>query len=83
MLLTGVVVDAEGRPVQDARVALAAAPVEVPDVAVLTGEDGAFSIAAPVAGSYRVAAYGDQGGAQETVEVGHGRDAEVRLVMRP
>ena len=67
----------------DARVALAAAPAEVPDIAVLTGEDGAFSIAVPVSGSYRVAAHGDAGHAQETVEVGAGRAARVRLVIQP
>lgn len=83
MLLSGIVVDAEGRPVADARVALAAAPVEVPDIAVLTGVDGEFSIAVPVAGSYRVAAHGDHGMAQETVEVEHGGAAAVRLVIRP
>jgi Carboxypeptidase regulatory-like domain len=76
-------VDADGRPVADARVSLVAAPVEVPDIAVLTGEDGGFSIGVPVTGSYRVAAYGDQGSAQEPVDVDHGPAAQVRLVLMP
>jgi Carboxypeptidase regulatory-like domain len=83
LLISGVVVDAAGRPVADARVALAAAPVEVPDIAALTGEDGGFSIRVPVTGSYRVAAYGDQERAEETVDVDQGRGAQVRLVLRP
>jgi hypothetical protein len=83
LLLSGVVVDAAGRPVADARVALAAAPVEVPDIAALTGEDGGFSIAVPVTGVYRVAANGDQGRAEETVDVERGQAARVRLVLRP
>jgi hypothetical protein len=83
LLLSGVVVDAEGRPVADARVMLAAAPIEVPDIAVLTGEDGGFSIAVPATGSYRVAAYGEAGLAQETVDVARGRAARVRLVIQP
>jgi hypothetical protein len=83
MLLSGVVVDPAGRPVADARVALTAAPVEVPDVAVLTGEDGEFTLTVPVAGSYRVAAHGDHGLGQETVDVDSGGAAGVRLVIRP
>jgi hypothetical protein len=70
--------------VTDARVALTDAPVEVPDIAVLTGEDGGFSLGVPVAGSYRVAAYGDEGTGQETVDVDRGgRAAQLRLVLRP
>ena len=82
-LLSGVVVDAAGQPVADARVALAAAPVEVPDIAVFTGEDGRFSIGVPVPGAYRVTAYADQGHAEEEVDVERGRTARVRLVLQP
>jgi hypothetical protein len=83
LLLSGVVVDAAGHPVADARVALAAAPVEVPDIAALTGEDGRFSIAVPVTGVYRVAANGDPGHAEETVDVNRGRATRVRLILQP
>ena len=83
MLLSGVVVDAHGRPVRDARVALTAAPVDVPDIAVLTGEDGGFGIAVPVPGTYRLGAYVDSGHGEETVEVEQGGAAGVRLVVRP
>jgi len=83
LLINGVVVNGDGRPVGDARVALVDAPAEVPDIAVLTGEDGHFSIGVPVSGSYRVAAYGDAGHALETVEVGPGGAARVRLVIQP
>jgi hypothetical protein len=69
--------------VADARVALTAAPVEVPDIAVLTGEDGGFSLGVPAAGSYRVAAHGDQGSGQGTVDVERGGAGRVRLVLRP
>jgi hypothetical protein len=81
-LLSGVVVDAAGQPVADARVALAA-PVEVPDIAVLTGEDGSFSIGVPVPGAYRITAHADQGHAEEAVDVERGRTARVRLVLQP
>jgi hypothetical protein len=82
-LLSGVVVDTAGQPVADARVALAAAPVEVPDIAVLTGEDGRFSIGVPVPGAYRVTAHADQGHAEEAVDVERGRTARVQLVLQP
>jgi hypothetical protein len=83
LLLSGVVVDAAGRPVADARVALAAAPVEVPDIAALTDEDGRFSIAVPVTGAYRVTANADQGRAEEAVDVERGQTTRVRLVLQP
>jgi hypothetical protein len=83
LILSGIVVDSTGRPVADARVALAAAPVEVPDIAALTGADGGFSISVPVTGVYRIVAVGDQGRAEETVDVGRAQAPGVRLVLRP
>jgi hypothetical protein len=83
LILTGVVVDPTGRPVADARVALASSPVEVPDVAGLTGEDGAFSLAVPVPGVYRVAAFADQGRAEVTTDVTGEGAGQVRMVLRP
>jgi hypothetical protein len=83
LLISGVVVDAAGQPVGDARVAFTATPVEVPDIAALTGDDGRFSLAVPVAGVYRVAAIGDQGRAEETVDVALGQPKHVRLVLQP
>jgi hypothetical protein len=82
-LIRGVVVDGAGRTVADARVALAAAPVPVPDIAALAEEDGSFALAVPVAGVYRVTANGEQGRAEETVTVDPGHTPRVRLVLRP
>ena len=45
-----------GHPLADAAVAIAAAPVAVPDIAALTGPDGRFAIAAPAPGDYTVVA---------------------------
>ncbi len=81
LLLTGSVVDASGRPVADARVALTTSPVDVPDTALLTGEDGTFSIAVPAEGTYGVTAVTDEGRAEETVDVRRGSDSGVRLVL--
>ena len=54
-LITGHVTDPAGRPVPQARVLFAAAPVATPDIAALTDDDGAFALSAPSAGEYAVA----------------------------
>jgi len=81
LLVIGSVVDAAGHPVPDARVALTSSPVDVPDIALLTGEDGGFSIAVPVEGSYSVTAVTDEGRTEETVQVRRGVESRVRLIL--
>jgi hypothetical protein len=55
-VIAGVVRDGKGDPVAAARVYVVDAPVSLPDIAALTGSDGAFSIGVPVAGWYTVEA---------------------------
>ena len=57
--MAGYVRDAAGAPVEHARVAFADAPVPVPDVALLTGPDGRFALAAPAPGDYELAVAAD------------------------
>ncbi|MGB3186815.1 MAG: carboxypeptidase-like regulatory domain-containing protein [Ornithinimicrobium sp.] len=59
LVLRGMVTKATGEPVADARVALAAGPRALPDVAALTGPDGTFAFGALPPGRYRVEAFGD------------------------
>ena len=59
----------------DVRVALTTSPVDVPDIAVLTGEDGGFSITVPAEGAYGVAAISDEVRTETTVEVRRARRA--------
>jgi hypothetical protein len=54
MIINGTVTDPSGRPVVGATVLIAASPIPVPDIAALTGADGAFSIAVPAPGAYRL-----------------------------
>ena len=82
LVLSGIVTDPAGRPVANARVALAAAPVEFVDVAALTGEDGRFSFGVPVVGVYRVEAFADEGHGAETVDLDASRSITVRVVLR-
>ena len=58
-LIRGVVVAADGRPVAGARVFFRAGPGFLPDIAAVTGEDGAFTLTAPQEGTYQVAAAAD------------------------
>lgn len=61
MIISGVVTDPSGQPVAGAVVAVAAAPVPVPDIAGLTGEDGRFSVIVPAVGRYVLTVHGERG----------------------
>lgn len=62
LLIRGQVVDARGRPVAGARLMWHSAPVDLPDVAALSGADGGFVLAVPVTGRYRLACQSDTHG---------------------
>lgn len=51
-VISGVVRDQAGKPLAEARIGFARAPVALPDVAILTGTDGRFQLSVPVPGSY-------------------------------
>ena len=84
-VIAGVVVDARGNPVEEARVYFVEGPVPLPDIAALTDSDGRFALSAPVSGTYQlgVASEGPEGFMQTTSVVdvrGEPRvDLEVRL----
>ncbi|WP_010149385.1 carboxypeptidase-like regulatory domain-containing protein [Serinicoccus profundi] len=67
--ISGIVLDAAGGPVPGARVALEAGPVPLPDVALLTGDDGTFWLDVPQEGEYVVAAHGEGASARVVVAV--------------
>jgi hypothetical protein len=54
-LIAGIVRDARGRPVPQARVYFTSGPGAVPDIAALTDDSGAFCLSVPLAGIYTVA----------------------------
>ena len=79
-VIRGVVVDADGRPVAGARVSFRSGPGPLPDIAALTARDGSFAVSAPAAGTYQLAAFGDEGApASVTVTVALGETATVEL----
>ena len=59
-VISGIVIDAQGKPVSLARVYFVESPVAVPDVAALTGPDGRFSLSAPVEGRYAIECTADE-----------------------
>ncbi len=65
LLITGHVLDARGRPVAGARLDWVQAPVALPDVALLSGPDGGFTLAVPAAGRYRLRVSSDAHGQAE------------------
>jgi hypothetical protein len=71
LLIHGTVLGASGAPVAGAAVLIAAAPAPVPDVALLSGADGRFTLAVPAPGRYRLGARSDRHGHTEVAfEVG-------------
>ena len=78
----GQVVDPQGNPVTEAAVYIAAAPVNMPDVALLTDEQGNFVIGAPVTGRYEIGARSEPWVAVEVkVEVQEGQSAVVKILF--
>lgn len=78
MVINGIVRDRSGRPVAQARVYFLSGPVPLPDIALLTGADGTFRLAAPVAGSYSLGCTTPDGeSVSRAVEVTGEADASV------
>lgn len=82
--IDGVVRDEAGRPVGDAAILVATAPVPMPDIAALTSADGTFTLAAPAPGAYTIMATCDgYEPARVAVDVAAGRRrTELVIVLR-
>jgi hypothetical protein len=83
-VIAGVVVDAEGNPVEEARVYFVEGPVPLPDIAALTDSSGRFALSAPVSGTYQlgVAAEVPAGFVQKTTRVDVGEEQSIDLEVR-
>lgn len=78
--LAGMVLGADGRPLAGARVMIARSPAAMPDIALVTGDDGAFLLGAPVPGRYEIAAVAPDGDTRcVAVEVGEGDPPPLEL----
>ena len=63
----GQVLSPHGQPVPEAAVYIVSAPVNMPDIAQLTDDQGQFIISAPVSGKYKIGVRSDTWGLAETV----------------
>lgn len=82
-LVAGRLLAGDGTPASGVQVGFVAAPVAVPDIAALTGADGAFSLTAPAAGAYRLFAHGQSGSAELAVMVEAQDVIGLELRIRP
>lgn len=79
--ISGVVLDPDGNPFPGARVYVTAAPAPVPDIAILSGPDGAFTLGARAPGMYRIAASAD-GFRTAEAEFDTSRPGDVKLRLQ-
>ncbi len=80
-LISGIVVDRDGHPIADARVAFTGGPVPMPDLAMLTDDQGQFTIAVPVHGTYELTFTADPHPPQSAVVVVHEDQANVTVTI--
>jgi hypothetical protein len=59
VLIRGLVRGPDGSVLEGAVITTQGAPTEMPDIAAVTGDDGRFVLAAPVAGRYRLGVRAD------------------------
>ena len=82
-VIRGTVVDANGQPVAAAAVYIISSPGSHADVALHTGADGTFALAAPAPGTYVLGARSDTAGeGRATVNVGASSPADVPSRIR-
>ena len=69
-IIQGQVVDPEGQPVAQAAVYFVSAPVNMPDIAQLTDDEGKFTTYLPTPGDYTLGARSDNWGeVQQEIQV--------------
>jgi hypothetical protein len=82
-LISGVVYDARERPVAQARVYFTDGPVPMPEIAMLTGEDGSFTLSVPVSGTYQIGFAKDEFAPTKVkVAVESGKQAHVKVKLK-
>jgi carboxypeptidase family protein len=77
--ITGIVVDAAGEPLVEARVYVLHGPGPVPDIAALTDSGGRFTMPLPAAGTYELGAMAGEVQGSVLVDVQDTASAELRL----
>jgi Carboxypeptidase regulatory-like domain len=65
-IVSGRVVDPEGRPIEGARVFFSRGPASYADVSLVTGDNGEYTLAAPTEGEYEITTVTDEHGSTST-----------------
>ena len=73
-------VDAGGTPVPNAHIVIVAASVPMPEIALLSDEQGRFSLRLP-RGSFTLRAHGPAGTGEAQVEVDGGQSGEIVIAI--
>jgi len=82
-VISGLVLDPDGQPVPDARIYFIEGPVPLPDIALLTDANGAFTLTAPAPGTYTIGGTADGfEPATITVDVKRGQGVKVEIRLR-
>jgi hypothetical protein len=82
-VITGVVENAKGRPVAQARIYFVAGPDPLPEIASLTGSDGTFTLTAPSPGTYQIECATDTSApVRVTVNVTGGKEAQTKIKLK-
>lgn len=83
-ILAGQVVDAAGKAIALASIYFVSGPAALPDIAMLTGTDGKFTLAVPAEGRYEIGARADNYQARTAcVLVSGKRETTLRIVLGP
>lgn len=81
--ISGIVMDAQGRPVEQARIYFVDGPVPLPEIASLTNNDGAFTLTAPAPGAYQIECATDTfAPVRAAVTVQGGKESHVKFKLR-
>jgi hypothetical protein len=82
-VVSGRVIDADDRPVAGASVMFTHGPVAIPDIAQITDAHGAFALAAPAEGTYRLLANAPGfPPVEQSVEVTENSKQSIKIALR-
>lgn len=80
--ISGVVKNAQGQPIEQARIYFVDGPVPLPEIAALTNSDGEFTLTAPAPGAYQIECATDASTpVRITVTVQGGKNSQVKIKL--
>ena len=81
--ISGVVRDNDGKPIADAQIYFTDSPVSLPDIAMLTDDNGAFTLSVPSTGKYGIGCNAAGFATEtETVTIGNKQEAQLNIRLK-